>query len=153
MHSHRSSSVGLPLSRGRTWLFSLVVVLPIDPLPTQDLYYSPNPGPVLLSQPRTCITLPIQDLYLQRHINVRKQRRSNQEQKIKNRQLGETGNIGYTRDKTKTKEKKIQQRKLKRWATLIPPITGGNTGFLLLIRHPPCYSYIQSGWLCLCSVR
>jgi len=46
-----------------------------------------------------------------------------------------------TQDKGQRQTKqKTFHRKLKRWATRITPKSGH---FLSLIRHPPCYSYIQ----------
>jgi hypothetical protein len=66
---------------------------------------------------------------------------------IKNGQSRDTGNIGHTRHKTKTKKKtKTQDRKLKRLATWTPRKIRGELAkgkqFLSLIRHPPCYSSI-----------
>jgi hypothetical protein len=69
---------------------------------------------------------------------------------IQNEQPRDTGNVGHTRHRTKTKKKQTKNTTQKnkkmtntnptydrRW---IQMLTKGQQ-FLLLIRHPPCYSY------------
>jgi hypothetical protein len=57
------------------------------------------------------------------------------ERTIKNWQSRDTGNIGYTRHRTKTKHKNTtQHRKLKRWVAWTPPNTWNEPMCLLMIR-------------------
>jgi hypothetical protein len=54
-------------------------------------------------------------------------RRQTKLRAIKNGQSRETGNIGYTRYRTKTNKTKIHYRKLEAMSNTDPPKTGGET--------------------------
>ena len=70
----------------------------------------------------TLATLDTQDTG---QINVRENQRA-----IKKTQSRDTGNIGYTKHRSKTNTTKTQHRKLKRSATRTPSKTGGEPRYL-----------------------
>jgi hypothetical protein len=67
---------------------------------------------------------------------------------IKNGQSLDIGNIGHSRHRTNTNKAKITTQKTKNTDLTkcrgSPQVLAKGKQFLLLIRHPPCYSYIQS---------